>query len=540
MTADLILYNGKINTVDSTDSIVEAIAIRDNKILETGSLDQLTKYQTRNTKMIDLKGHTAIPGIVDSHNHTGAAGTLLKGVMLFGAKNIKEMQARVAQRVAETTPGKWILGGGWIESQFEEYREPNRWDLDEVAPDNPVVLSRLFGAIVVNSKALELAGVDKNTPDPWRGQIVRLKDGTPTGVLYNEAGNLVRNAMPSEEAGMTVETAQEDIMRALKEYEKYGITTIIDPGVSTLRRYAYQNLYQKNDLNIRINMMPVYNGLYAAQGKDLTPMVENMGVVNGFGNDWLNLGALKMAIDGGLGSKTALINEPYLDGTHSDIPLRLDIEKLSDYFTTAKNYHWSVGIHCCGDKAQDIAVQTFADVIGDNLDPLARNNIIHGYFPTEKSLELMQKYNIGVSVQPGFIYVEGDIYFDVIPKEKVYTFKPLKTYLEAGILVAANSDMTSAHYNPFLVMYSGIARKTSQGRSLGDDEKVSRQDMIRMYTLNGAKLAFMEDKIGSLEKDKLADIIVLDKDILEIDEEEIKDIKVLCNITNGKVAFNKV
>jgi hypothetical protein len=540
LIADLILYNGKIHTVDKQDTIVEAVAIHNNQIICTGSLEQVKKFQTNETKMIDLKSHTAIPGIVDSHNHTGAAGTLLKGVMLFDAKNIKEMQNKVAERVHQTAPGKWILGGGWIESQFKEYREPNRWDLDEVAPDNPVVLSRLFGAIVVNSKALELAGINKNTPNPWRGKIVRLKDGTPTGVLYNEAGNLIRNAMPSDEAGMTVQSAQEDILRALKEYENYGITTIVDPGVTTLRRYAYQNLYERGKLNIRINMMPVYNGLYAAQGSDLTPMVENMGVVNGFGNDWLNLGALKMAIDGGLGSKTALMNEPYLDGTQSDIPLRLDIDKLPDYFKTAQENFWSVGIHCCGDKAQDIAVQTFADVISKNPNPLARHNVIHGYFPTEKSIDLMQKHNIAVSVQPGFIYVEGDIYFDVIPEDKVYTFKPLRTYIDAGILVAANSDMTSAHYNPFLVMYSAIARKTSQGRSLGNNEKVTRQEMIRLYTLNGAKLAFMEDKVGSIEESKLADIIVLDKDILEIDEEDIKDIKVLCNITDGRIVFNNI
>src|SRR6056297_2970095 len=530
MDASLIMYNGKIITADKNDTITEAIALKENLIIDTGRFTKLKEYQNRDTLLIDLKGRTVMPGIVDSHNHTGAAGKLLSGVMLFGAKNISEMNQRVYEKVRKSRKGEWILGGGWIESQFEEYREPTRWDLDEVSPDNPVVLSRLFGAVVANSLALKLAGIDKNTPNPWRGQIAKDKNGVPTGVLYNEASNLVRNVIPSEQAGNTVKSAQEDIKRALKEYQKYGITTIIDPGVTTLRRYAYQDLYDKNQLDIRINMMPVYNGLYAAKGSDLTPMVENMGVVNGFGDDWLSLGALKMAIDGGLGSKSALMYEPYLDGSSSEIPLRLDVEKLPYYFETAQKYHWSVGIHCCGEKAQDIAVKTFDKVITENYNPKARHNIIHGYFPSEQSLHLMHKNNIAISAQPGFIYVEGDIYFDVIEEEKVYSFKPLNTYLKNDILVAINSDMTSAHYNPFLVLYSAITRKTSQGKSLGNDERVSRLDAIRMYTLNGAKLAFMEDRVGSLEKGKLADLIVIDKDILSVEEKEIKDINVLCNI----------
>src|SRR6056297_2521842 len=177
MDASLIMYNGKIITVDKNDTITEAIALKENKIIDTGRFTKLKEYQNRDTLLIDLKGRTVMPGIVDSHNHTGAAGKLLSGVMLFGAKNIKEMQTRVLESVKISKPGEWILGGGWIESQFEEYREPTRWDLDKVSPNNPVVLSRLFGAVVVNSKALKLAGIDKDTPNPWRGKIAKNSKG---------------------------------------------------------------------------------------------------------------------------------------------------------------------------------------------------------------------------------------------------------------------------------------------------------------------------------------------------------------------------
>ena len=540
MTASIILFNGRIHTVDSDDTIVEAIAIKGNKILAVGGNEEIKKYGNRDTMSVDLHGKTVLPGIFDSHNHTGAAGVLLKGVMLFGAKNIKELQNRVAQRVAESQVGSWIRGGGWIESQFTEYRLPTRWDLDEVAPDNPVILSRLFGAVVVNSSALKLAGITKHTVDPWRGSIGRAKNGEPNGILYDGARELVTRVMPAEAASNTVEEAKKDILRALTEYQKYGITSIIDPGVSGMRRLAYQLLFNENNLPIRINMMPVYNGLYASMGQDLTPMVEHMGIINGFGNEWLNLGALKMAIDGGLGSKTSWMNESFLDGTFSEIPLRLDINKLGHYFATAQKYRWSIGIHCCGDKAQDVAVDTFVKTIINNPNSDARHNIIHGYFPTPKSLDNMQKYNIGVSVQPGFMYVEGDIYFDVIEQERVNRFKPLKTYLDAGILVAANSDMTSAHYNPFLGMYAAVARKTSQGRSLGTEEKINRREMLRLFTINGAKLAFMADKTGSLEQGKLADLVVINEDILTVAEDEIKDLKVLLNITDGRIVYDSL
>lgn len=540
MTATRIFKNGRIHTVDKDNTIVEAVAIEKSRFIATGSNAEVLRFGDRNTKIIDLEGKTVLPGIIDSHNHAGEAGVLLKGVMLFGASDIAEMQRRVAERVNEAKPSTWIRGGGWIESQFKEYRLPTRWDLDVVSPHNPVILVRLFGGVVVNSKALALAGINRHTPDPWRGEIVRdAKTGEPTGVLYNEARKLVTNIMPKAAASLTLAEAQNDILRALAEYKEYGITTLIDPGVTSMRRYAYQDLYQQGNLNIRVNMMPVFQGLYAAQGQDLSPMVEHMGVVNGFGNEWLSLGALKMAIDGGLGSKSAWMNQPFMDGSVSKIPLRLDINKLEDYFSLAQRKHWSIGIHCCGSKAQDVAVNTFDRVIRKQAQPKARHNIIHGYFPTPSSLEKMNKNNIAVSVQPGFMFVEGDIYFDVIEEARIHQFKPLRTYLDAGIMVAANSDMISAHYNPFLGMYAAVARKTSQGRSLGETEKITRTEMLRLFTINGAYLAFMEDQVGSIEPGKLADMIVIDRDILTIPEEAIKDISVLLNLTHGQIVYTQ-
>lgn len=539
MTIKYILHNGKILTVDKDNRKVEAIAISDNKFVAVGGNDEVMALGTKDTKCIDLQGKTVIPGIVDSHNHVPTAGMMLDGVLLFGAQDIAEMQERVAARVARAQPGEWVIGGGWIESQFKEYRLPTRWDLDKVSPDNPVILGRLFAGVVVNSRALEIAGIDKDTPDPWRGRIHRNETGAATGVLYEGAANLVRKMMPRLSVENTLANTQANITRAMKEYVKWGITTILDPGVSSLNRLAYFDLYRQGKLPIRMNMMPVWYGLSASHESDMDALVEHMGIFNGFGNEWISLGALKMAIDGGLGSKTAMLHKPYLDGSQPDIPLRLDINKLEDYFRLAHKHYWSVGIHTCGDLAQDMAVDALSKVIEETPRAGMRHNIIHGYLPTPQALEKMAKHNIAVSVQPGFMYVEGDIYFDVVEEERVNYFTPLRTYLDAGIMVAANSDMTSAHYNPFLGMYSAVARKTSQGRSMGEEERITREEMLRLFTINGAYLSFMEDKVGSIEVGKLADLAILSGDILTVPEEEIKNLEVDMTFIDGKVVHQR-
>lgn len=536
---DLILHNGQILTMSDDNRIVKAVAMVGSKIAAVGSNDEILALASEQTGLVDLQGKTVIPGIVDSHNHIIEAGHMMAGVLLFGAKTIGEMQERVATQVAMAPVGDWIEGAGWIESQFAEYRLPSRWDLDQVAPDHPVILHRLFAMSVVNSRALALAGIDRNTPDPERGQIDRDPvTGEPTGVLRNGAQNLVRKVMPRRQATEAVARDEEAIKRATNEYVKYGITTIIDPGVTPLGMRAYQNVRRRGELPLRVNMMPAWYGLYITQGKDLDDYVPTVGFTSGFGDEHLSVGALKMAIDGGLGSKTAMLNQPYKDGHVSKIPLRLDIDKLEDYFRQGHQAGWSIGIHCCGDLAQDIALRAFDKVMGEVEQSEVRHNIIHGYLPTEESLEIMARRRIGVSVQPGFIYVEGDIYFDQVEEERLNHYKPLRTYLDRGILVAANSDMTSAHYNPFLGMYSVVARKTSQGRQLGTKECLDRMTMLRLFTINGAYLAFMEDKVGSLEVGKLADLAVLSDDILTVPEEQIKEMRVEMTIIGGRVVHS--
>ncbi len=538
--ADLLLHHAKFITVDRGRPLTGAVAVRDGRIIATGeSIEALLSLTGPETVIEDLRGKTVIPGIIDSHNHIVAAGRAMDGVMLFGATNMNDVKDLVARRAAKAARGEWIQGAGWIESQFHEHRPPTRWELDEAAPDNPVILNRLFGGSVCNSTALAAAGISRRTPDPPVGTIVRDRNtGEPDGYLRDGAQTLVRDIIPKGSSQDIVAEYKRHARQALAEYVRWGITSVIDPGSDPYAMRAYQELYLDGELVPRVNMMPVWWGLRGSEDPYVPVKAAAMGVRTRFGDAQLSIGALKMAIDGGLGSKTAMMYEPWLDGTYTTVPPRLDMSRLKEYFDEAHRAGWSVGIHTIGDKAQDIAVETFAEVMSACPRDDVRHNIIHGYFPSRRALELMKRHKIGVSVQPGFIWVEGDIYYEALPERRLSDYKPLKTYLDTGIIVAANSDMTSAHYNPFLGMCAAVTRKTARGRVMGEDQRLSVEEMLPLFTLEGAKLSFEDDLKGSIEPGKLADLAVLSDDITAIEADSIKDLTVLATYIGGQKVYD--
>ncbi len=540
--ADLILKSGKVLTVDAGDSVVQAIAIKGDRVAATGTDAEVGPLIGPGTEVVDLRGRTVIPGIVDSHNHVSTAGAMMAGVMLFDARSFDDMRAKVVALAATKAPGSWIEGGGWIESQFAEDRMPTRWDLDPVSPDHPVVLDRLFGMSLVNSRALELAGITARTPDPPHGQIDRdPATGEPTGILRWRASSLVKNLVPRGDRGSALRRLEDCIRRATAEYVRWGITSVVDPGVSPFLARAYQNLRERGELPLRVNMMPQWYGLFGADEAEIEGRIDHLGIYTGFGDEWLRVGALKMAMDGGLGSRTALLNKPFLGDTDTWKPLRLDHTKLADYITVAQEAGWSVGIHCCGDRAQDMACAAFDEAQRRAPRPRGelRHQIIHGYFPTPYSLEVMRRLGIMVSVQPSFMYVEGDLYPRMVEVNRLPGFKPIRTYLENGIVVAANSDMTSAYFNPFEGLYAAVARKSRRGLSFGEREKVGRLEALRLFTLNGAFYTFEEKLKGSIEPGKLADLAVLSGDFLAVPEEEILRLTVDLTVVAGKVVWSR-
>lgn len=545
---DIIIHNAYLHTVDKDDSILEAIAITNNKILAVGSNEEIMTLADTDTKLIDAKKNSVIPGIIDTHNHTWGSGEFLEGVVLFGVSSMEELRTAIANKLKDMKEGEWLECGCWIETQFKENRMPTKYDIDEVSPNNPVMVDRILEVTVVNSYVLELAGITKETPDPKDGKIYRDPiTGEPNGILHGTARGLISglkensfgiNRLSIDLADM--KKIEENIIRTSKEYIKYGITSVVEPGVSPVVMRSYQNLRKNNELIIRTNLMPIWHGYITNDDVDyLNKKVDHYGIYTGFGDEWLSIGALKAAIDGGLTSRTALKSWLYKGETEKqDVPVFLDLNKLDETIKRAHDAGWSVGTHVMG----DIAIEKIVDAIykAYKQNPVKRrHSIIHAYYPTEDSLKKMAEAGIIAALQPSFIYNEADGYGDLLPEDKINSYMPMRKYLNYGVIIVSGTDMPSAHYNPFWNMYSAVVRKGLLGFQLGTEESITIEEMLRTMTINGAYYTEEDDIKGSLEPGKLADIAILDRCLANVTDEEIKDINVDYTILDGNIIFSK-
>ncbi len=547
---DYIFYNGSVYSSDANDTVYEAVAIAENKILAVGTSEEIMNLKSEDTNIIDLKSNSVIPGINDGHNHPWEAGLMLDGLILFGINSIKDLQNKIADKVKEVPKGSWIQGGSYIESQFIDNRKITRWDLDVVSPNNPVTLERIFGACVVNSKALELANITKDTPNPENGEIEKdERTGEITGVLNGTAVLLVRTVMPgpfgSDEFGAgngepSVDLIEKSIKLTFNEYIKYGITSSAEPGVSSDVCKAYHTLLKNKELRCRVNLLLNWHGFTIKQNESqLDRLIGNYNFTAGYGNEWLMYSGLKMAIDGGLTSGTALKSWPYKDETElRKFNLRLDLKKLDKWVDEAHRSGWNVAIHVMGDIAIEKAVDAIYKAVMAN-PRKHQHQIVHAYYPTVESLKKMKEAKIMVTVQPSFIYGEADGYENLLPKEKINEFLPLKKYLNNNIVASMSTDMPCAHFNPFWNMYSAVTRKGMRGYCLGTEECVTIKEAIKMMTYYGACLTDEQDIKGSIEPGKLADLVVLDHNLDNIDHEEIRNIMPVLTMLDGKIVYNK-
>lgn len=544
-----IFYNGSVHTIDQKDSICEAVAVAGNKITAVGNNEEILALKTKNTVLIDLQGRSLIPGINDAHNHAWESGLMLEGIVLFGIDNMRTLQEKIKERIQVLPKGTWIQGGSWVESQFQENRAPNRYDLDVASPENAVVLERIFGACSINSKALKLAGITRETENPLKGSIEKDDHGEPTGVLRGNAVLLVRKVMPGPfgsddfgggEGEPSIPVLEKSIFLAITEYNKYGITSITEPGVSAGVCKAYHNLLKKNELKCRVSLMPNWHGFTLQQNEEeLNQLLDKYNFSSGYGNEWIRYSSLKMAIDGGLTSMTALKSWNYKEeDSLREFPLRLDITKLDEYVKSAHDSGWDIGVHVMGDVAIDKAVDAINKAVKSN-PRKHQHSIIHAYYPSEESLKKMREVGIMVAAQASFIYVEADGYDSLLPKEKQSSFTPLKTYQEKGIIVSLSTDMPCSNLNPFINMYAAVSRKGSRGYSLGEDEKISKTEALRMMTYNGALLNGEGESKGSIEPDKLADLVIIDRNLSKVSEEEIKYIQVELTMLDGKIIYQR-
>jgi len=534
---DLVIVNGKVLTVDEDFTVAEALAVKDGRIVAVGSNEEIRRLIGPGTEVIDAEGRTVMPGLIDSHLHMLSTGLSLSMIdcRTPPCMSISDIVKAVRRRAEEAEPGEWILGRGWDQSKLLEKRFPTRWDLDEGAPDNPVYLTRTCGHIVVvNSKALELAGITRDTPQPEGGTIVKDERGEPTGLLLESpAFSLVSKLIPPP----SFEEKVKAIKVASKSFSEVGLTGVIEPGLSPEDMRAYQRALEEGGLTVRVNMM-----LRApARVKSLEECFEEIRkfpFYTGFGNEMLRVGGLKIAIDGGVGGRTALLREPYANDPENRGILTVPEERLRALVEFANEEGWQVGVHCAGGRAIDITLRAFE--AADRKRPIRgrRFTIIHAYLPSEENFEQCRRMEVVVASQPSFLCNLGDSFYENLGPERAFYAKPHRDWIDHGIVVAAGTDSPVTPYHPFTSLWAAVARRTEvEGRRLGEEQRVTREEAIRMYTINSAYLSFEENLKGSLEPGKLADIIILDRDILTCPEDEIKEIKVLRTILGGRTVY---
>ncbi len=537
LAPDLVILNGRIYTMDADDTVAQAVAVKDGRFLATGSDAELGGLAGPGTRRRDLGGRTAVPGMFDSHVHVLEVGVKLSQIRLDECRSPEEMAELVRQRAKVTPPGTWIVGQGWNESNFEGGRLPSRHDIDPATGAHPVLLQRFFNTDVVNTAALRLAGIDRHTADPEGGRIERDADGEPTGLLRARAKALVRGLVPKP----TIEEMQAAIRLGCAEMNRFGVTSVVEPGLSTDEMRAYAALHRAGGLRLRASLMPSWHGFREDETEaQLDARAGELGIRSGLGDEWLRIGALKMAIDGGTTPHTAYMYEPYVGDDRLIAFNRLDVADLYRYFCTAQELGWDVGIHCCGDHAQDLAVDTFARVMAERPQPDARHSIIHGYFPTPHALDQMAVHGIAAVIQPTFIYWEGELLFRDVGERRAANYKPARRYLDHGVPLAASSDVPSTvSANPFIALYALVTRKNRFGQAIAPQEAISRREALAAYTTGGTRLTREEKLKGTIEPGKLADLCVLDRDYFTEAEADIKAIKVEMTVLGGEVVWER-
>ena len=534
--ADLVLFNGKIVTVDDAFSIRQAIAMKDGRILAVGGNELRNRYAAART--IDLRGRTVLPGFMDTHIHLG--GHSRRFIDLNETKSLAELKQQVNEKAKELGPGEWITGGGWDEYHFTEQTKPLRGDLDAAAPNNPVVLVRAGGhSSVGNSKALEAADINKATPDPPRGLIEKGADGAPNGVIRERNDLYMRLVPPDKPAEV-----RDSLLQNVRDQLKLGITSVIEAGSTVdpnvVGSYAeWELLYQKHGTELPRASVQVGYPSPAGEAKAGLEKLKAFGKKTGDGNDRLRVGSIgEMAADGGFSGPTAwsLIDykgQPGFRGRAFFTP-----EQIHANIEEGHKLGWQFGIHAIGDAAIAMTVDALNTVLHDYPRNDHRHYLCHfTVLPPEHTMDLMVKDKILIAQQPNFTYNLEGRYTETLEGKRLVTNNALATPIKKGIFMAFGSD--NLPIGPMVGLYAAVTRKGESGKVYGAGEAVSIKDAITMYTRSGAFLTREEKLKGTLEAGKLADMIVLPEDPLSVSPDKILNMKVDMTIVGGRVLYER-
>jgi predicted amidohydrolase YtcJ len=549
--AERVFINGQVLTVDANDTVAEAVAIGGGRILAVGSTGEIRSWVGGTTEVIDLHGRTATPGLIDTHVHFSEIEPLYS--IDLGAttvKNMDDVSRLVAAQVAKSKPGEWIRGRGWDEGKLAERRYITAADLDKVAPDNPVWLGQTTGHYgVANSYAMKMAEIRKDTRDPPAGTIDRDAQGAPTGVMKESAQGLVTKLIPP----YTVDQERQGLVRMVAEFNKEGMTGAKDPGIESQDWELYNELVRDGRLTVR--MFALWMGPRKAEGHQA--LIARLAALPrppaSLGDGVLFSGGIKMFMDGSGGARTAWMHEDWnRNFTSKDTGNRGYPTIEPDAYRTVVNAFHDAGIHvsthAIGDRAIDWVVDTYDAALQRKPTKGLRHGIIHDNTPSDHAIEVMARlqrdYDAGYpESQAEFAWWIGDNYAANLGPERGLRLNPFRTYVRKNIRWAGGSDYPVTPFPARYGIWASVARKTLNATygatPFGTAEAVDVRTALRSYTAWAAHQIFLENRVGSIEVGKDADIAVWDRNMYTIPTDDLRNLTCEMTLFRGKVVYKR-
>ena len=532
--ADMLIKGGKVITMDEPVLARELdIAVADGRFAAVAPAGDMDGLKGPETQVVDARGRVVMPGLIDSHNHMVLFGKQLQDVEVSPntVSNLDELCRAIAERAAQTPPGQWVKAWGYDNTRLAENAHPTRDVLDRAAPDHPVSLMRTcMHVMAVNSKALELASITDDQPDPEGGEFRRDENGRPNGIL-NELGamSMIHKVMPLADP----KECSRQLALASEVYAAQGLTTVCEAGAgwngNPNEAAGFQMARDQGLLRQRVclGMMETAHRLLAGDG--------GLGFYSGFGDGRLWLGAAKFVADGGIGARTAAVSQAYEGSDYYGVMCE-EAGSLARRMARVHRAGWQISVHAIGDRTIDMVLDCFQKLLEDDPRPHL-HRIEHAAICTPAQLERIAKLGLALVVQPAFLHYLGDSFHENLGDHRMGLVIPVRSMLERGIMVAGSSDRPVTEGNPWTGIWSAMVRTTVGGVRISPQEAVDRVQALKMWTSSAAQLVLAKDALGAIAPLKKADFILIDRDPLECAEEDVAHTKVLQTYVGGKEIF---